>query len=62
MADIKVTIELEVSENFKPCEKNCELECPLAYYNYDDGVYTCDFGEIFNHEMTCPMKKMKRTE
>lgn len=58
MANIKVNVELEIPENFKPCENNCQIydqyECPFSYYHYDNSCQTCDYGIEY-----CPMKSMK---
>lgn len=60
MAGKKILIELEVSENFKPCEKQTDVfnqDCPFSYWDSDDGCIWCGYDL-----KDCPMRNIKTVD
>lgn len=55
----KVLIELEIQDNFRPCQNDTEAEeksnCPFSSWN--EG--TCSFSCGYNAKFDCPMQNMK---
>ena len=62
MANIKVIVEVEVPENFKPCESNEQAyelgyeqgDCPFTYWNEENSCISCGYDL-----RDCPMRTMK---
>lgn len=56
---MKVTVELEIDRNFKPCENDNEVyvkgDCPFNWTDYDMSCQTCDYEP----NKDCPMLTMK---
>ena len=54
---IKVTIELEVDDDFEPCTYGCEMGCPLGYMNGDGDLACCNMERTEDGYFTCLVKK-----
>ena len=53
---MKVTIEIEVNEDFQPCTYGCEMQCPFGHIDDDYRcVHLCRDRD--GYEWTCPVKE-----
>ena len=59
---MKLTIEIEVDDDFEPCTYGCDICCPLGHYDGDD--IPCSHMESDeNFEFTCIVNEtMKKTK
>ena len=62
MADKKALVEIEIAENFKPCENVADIyvkgDCPFNWTDYDMGCQTC----YYEPKKDCPMLTLKFVE
>lgn len=52
---MKVTIELEVDDDFEPCTYGCDRDCPFGYLDDDGHCYHIYYDDYY--EWTCPVNE-----
>ena len=51
---MKITIEIEVPDDFEPCTCGCDLHCPFGYTDGECCYYM--YIDDDNYEWNCPVK------
>ena len=53
---MKLTIEIELDDDFQPCTYGCEMHCPFGHV---DDEYRCVHlcRDLDGYEWTCPVKE-----